>query len=66
MAQNGVPFLLTSEGNVFTGVCSSVHGEVDPGWTSTIGGTKGGARDARPSGSKFFNFYAVFGNFLTK
>ena len=31
-------------------------------WIRLIGGSKGGARDARPPwGSKFFHFHAVFG-----
>ena len=29
-----------------------------------IGGSKGGARDGPPGGSKFFNFHAVFGKNL--
>ena len=29
-----------------------------------IGGSKGGARDVRPPGSKFFHFHAVFGKKL--
>ena len=29
--------------------------------SESIGGSKGGARDARPPGSKFFHFHAVFG-----
>ena len=28
---------------------------------ATVGGSKGGARDALPRGSKFFHFHAVFG-----
>ena len=32
----------------------------------TSGGSKGGARDARPSGSKFFQFHASFWENLTK
>ena len=37
---------------------------LDSNGTPPIGGSKGGTRDAPPSGSKFFHFHAVFGKQL--
>ena len=44
---------------------SSVKSFLEEMITENIGGSKGGARDARPPlGSKFFHFHAVFGKKL--
>ena len=51
----------------FSGPFSTLDADALSSIRQTIGGSKGGARDARPpSGSKFFHFHAVLGKILTK
>ena len=50
----------STRGNLFLMLCKSFD-------ANTIGGSKGGARDARPPwGSKFFHFHAVSGDKIEK